>query len=140
MTNPLHIAYFPHDIGHSIELIDAQPALFYSADNGRVGGSHEWFLAVTALKGSRFITLNGRVRRVGHFDMQFERELFEETMYAHYMRVREQRAQRGQGVVGDTELPRAPEELFARASDGSYVAVVYQSAWSGWKMARGAAW
>lgn len=78
------------------------------------------------------------LRRWGEANEDAERDLFERTMYAHYLIVRKARGARGQGVAYDTEEPRPREQLFARKPfTGEYVAVVYQAAWSGWNMSRG---
>lgn len=132
----LQIAYFPDFTGDKIEKLEVEPREFYQMEASR-HGPLETCLSADMAGGSRFLTLNGRVRRLGRFDQHFERELFEDMMYAHYLRIRAARAARGQGVAFDTEEPRAPEELFARTDIGEYVAVAYQAAWSGWKMARG---
>lgn len=81
----------------------------------------------------------GAIRRWGAFDEQYERALFEDAMYAQYLCVREARIARGVVSAADTaEWPRPRTELFERSESGEYVAVVYQAAWFGWKMSRGA--
>lgn len=79
-----------------------------------------------------------RVRRLGKWDEAFERELFEQTCYANYLTKRVSRRAKGQTVAFDTEdAPRPRADLFVREANGEYVAVAYQAAWSGWKLARG---
>lgn len=67
-----------------------------------------------------------------------ERLLFERNAYDYYLRVRERRAAHGNRVYMDDGKEPTPREIvFARETNGEYVAVSYQSAWAGWKMARG---
>lgn len=78
------------------------------------------------------------VRRLGRWDEAYERTLFEQTCYANYLTKRAARRAKGQTVAYDTEAPRSRDELFVRQENGDYIAVAYQAAWSGWKLARGA--
>lgn len=82
-----------------------------------------------------------RVRRLGNWDATYERELFEQTCYANYLTKRASRRAAGQTIAFDTDpddAPRSRLALFVREENGDYVAVAYQAAWSGWKLARGA--
>lgn len=65
-----------------------------------------------------------------------ERKLFEDSMYAHYL------AQRAKGrlllLEGDAPEPHSREMLFERdAQTGDYMVIVYQAAWGGWQAAKG---
>lgn len=72
------------------------------------------------------------------FNATRERAEFEAAMFAHYVRKRAERRAKGQGIAFDNaDRPHTPETMFERTQQGEYVAVVYQAAWTGWKMARG---
>lgn len=72
------------------------------------------------------------------WDEQTERQAFEDAAYAHYLRRREERDQRGQiGVLDNPAAPHPREMLFYRDERGEYVAIAYQQAWGGWRLARG---
>jgi hypothetical protein len=72
------------------------------------------------------------------FNEDHERPAFEDACYAHYLKRREERAASGQGIAMDApDRVRPRDEMFARTEGGDYVAMVYQAAWGGWKMARG---
>lgn len=65
-----------------------------------------------------------------------ERRLFEDSMYAHYLK------QRAKGrlllLEGDAPEPHSREMLFERdAQTGDYMVIVYQAAWGGWQVAKG---
>jgi hypothetical protein len=69
-----------------------------------------------------------------------ERQEFEDAAYAHYLNTRDQRRNRGiVGVLDNAGKPHPRELLFHRTSNGEYAVIVYQQAWGGWKLARGAA-
>lgn len=81
------------------------------------------------------------IRRWGAWDEERERMLFETTCFAHYLQKREERLLRNVPSLFDNkEDPYTREVLFERRpNSGDYVAVAYQQAWGGWKLARGAA-
>lgn len=68
-----------------------------------------------------------------------ERELFENRSYAHYERTIEARRAKGQSIAFPNAdgRPWSREELFERKDNGDYVAIAYQQAWGGWRLARG---
>lgn len=76
--------------------------------------------------------------RATRWNEDAERQRFEDAAHAHYLRRREERAAKGQvGILDNIEAPHERKVLFARQSNGDYVAIAYQMAWGGWKLARG---
>lgn len=72
------------------------------------------------------------------WDEATERKAFEDAAYAHYLRTRGER--RNKGIVGVLDNPAAPHPrvlLFHRTTGGDYAVIAYQQAWGGWKLARG---
>lgn len=98
----------------------------------------QWLLrAADAAKDAHRLFAVTHIHRLGEWDDARERAMFEDAAYAHYLRVRAQRAKLGILGVLDGIDPRPRDELFARGLKGEYVAIVYQQAWGGWKLARG---
>lgn len=67
-----------------------------------------------------------------------ERQAFEDAAFNFYLRKREERAAKGQGIALDDPNTVAEREMmFRRHPNGDYIAHAYQQAWGGWRMARG---
>lgn len=83
--------------------------------------------------------LMSNVRRWGQWDESVERQLFEDACYTHYLVQREFRLVRNVPSLADhPSRPWTREEIFVKRESGDYIAVAYQQAWGGWKLARGA--
>lgn len=88
---------------------------------------------------TRSLSMN-LVRRWGMFDEPMERALFEDACYTQYLRQRNVRRLLGIVSASDKpgDVPWEREEIFVRGPSGDYIAIAYQQAWGGWKLARGA--